>query len=358
MRSVFGSLAFAALCIGCNGQLMVDPPDQCDDDCATADGGRTRDAGGTPIPMPDGGSMPGDDAGSPPPPVDSGSPPADAGSPPPPPVDAGSPPPRDAGSPPIDAGPPAACVEARRLWFEDWESGDYRNWTNHGYGNDWGNDCQSSGFSTVTAYSGTRSHRSEIVCPSHEDVHRGYGGVQFSGDTPLGTYTNTGVGTEAPGGMVNTFWINLQVPYDFGGGRWMSLWTTNGDCGWAERVITLGLEDSSRRITPAHVRETGGTVTFSPGAPSLPLNRWVRVTVYVNYHTGVLHVWQDGASVVHGTFSRPSTDICQWHWGAYASGDNDDIVLYEDDKSIWKLDSPWTDWSREPWLDGSVTPCP
>ncbi len=222
-------------------------------------------------------------------------------------------------------------MNARRLWFDDFETNNYNRWTSKGYGNDWGNGCQNNGFSTEQARSGTTSHRSEIVCRSHEDVHRGYGGMQFNGDTPLERYTNVGNGIEAPNGVVNTFWLYLDTPYDFGGGRWLSLWTTNGDCGWVERVITLGLEDSSRRLTPAHIRDTGGTVTFSPGAPSLPLRRWVRVTV-------------------------SSTDICQWHWGAYASGNNDSIVLFEDDNSIWKLEQPWTDFEQEPWLEGDETP--
>jgi len=81
----------------------------------------------------------------------------------------------------------------------------------------------------------------------------------------------------------------------------------------------------------------------------------VRITIYVNYHDEIMHVWQDGQSISHVTFVRDSTRMCQWHWGAYASGDNTDVVLYEDDNSIWKLDQPWTDFSIEPWL-GATTP--
>lgn len=250
----------------------------------------------------------------------------------------------------------AECTAAKLLFFDDFEGGEYSQWTSEDYGDGWGDECQNNGFSTETAYSGVQSHRSEIVCGFHES-HRGYGGVQFDGDTPLEAYTNVGNGTEAPFGLVNTFWIHLETSYELGDGRWLSLWTTNGDCGWNERVITLGLEDASRRITPAHILDTGGTVTYRDDAPSLPLGQWVRVTVYVNYHRGELHVWQDGASVLHATFSRPSTDICQWHWGAYASGNNDDVVLYEDDKSIWKLEEEWTDFEVEPWLDPPGAAC-
>ena len=57
------------------------------------------------------------------------------------------------------------------------------------------------------------------------------------------------------------------------------------------------------------------------------------------------------------TFSRTRNTICQWHWGLYASGasgDNDSLVLYEDDNSIWKRGQPWTDFSVEPLFGKSV----
>jgi hypothetical protein len=260
----------------------------------------------------------------------------------------------------VDAAPdePAgACVNARRLWFEDYETGDYQRWTG-GYDSGANNRCQENGFDSENAFDGSSSHRSQILCRSNGSVHRGYGGLQFDGDEVMPSYTNRGVGTQAPHGMVNTFWAYLDSGYEFGNGRWFSFWTVDSDCAWEERVITLGLEDATRRLTPAHVAETGGTVTFSPDAPSFPLRQWTRITIYINYHGGEMHVWQDGESVVHGTFSRPSQDICHWHWGSYASGDNDDIVLYEDDNSLWKLEEPWTDFSVEPWFEGpSVNAC-
>lgn len=260
----------------------------------------------------------------------------------------------DGGGPGGDAG---ECVRARRLWFDDFETGDYSRWTGMDYGNDWRMGiCHANGFSTDQAVSATHSHRSEITCATTES-HRGYGGVQFDGDTPLPGFTNMGTGIDAPYGVVNTYWSWLDVPYAFQDGRWFSFWTVNNDCGWGDRVITLGLEDPSNRLTPAHILNTGGTVDFAPGAPTFPLRTWVRTTIYVNYVEGEIHIWQDGAELLHGTFSRGDTDICQWHWGAYASQDNDDIVLYEDDNSIWKLEEPWTDWSREPYFGVDVPAC-
>jgi hypothetical protein len=241
-----------------------------------------------------------------------------------------------------------ADFEATLLWFDDFEIADYSRWTSSDYGDGWnGGVCHGNGFSADRWVSSGHSHRSEITCASG-DSHRGYGGLQFAGDQVLPAFTNQGVGTEAPHGIVNTYWSWLSVPYSFGNGRWFSFWTINSDCGWGEPVITLGLENASNRLTPAHILSTGGTVTFAPNAPTLPLETWVRTTIYVNLHEGQIHIWQDGQKLLSATVSRPTTDICHWHWGAYASGDNDDVVLYEDDNMIWKLEEPWTDFDVEP----------
>ncbi|MDJ0766134.1 MAG: hypothetical protein QNJ97_24335 [Myxococcota bacterium] len=130
--------------------------------------------------------------------------------------------------------------------------------------------------------------------------------------TVLGAYTNQGQGIEAPFGVVNTYWSMLEVPYSFGNGKWFSFWTVNNDCAWGDSVITLGLENTSNRLTPAHIINTGGTVEFAEDAPVLPLNQWVRTTIYINYHRGEMHIWQDGQDLLHATFSRSDTDICQW----------------------------------------------
>jgi hypothetical protein len=334
-----------AMVSACTGDLAGSEPDQ----------GVLRPDAGTTV-------MPVDDAGTsttpPPSTADAGAvvaPAPDAG---PAPVDAGPAPVADAGS--TTAPPPTStCIRARRLWYEDFETGNYDRWTGRTYFDSWGNGCQNNGFDYTNPRSGRGSHRSDIVCRSSDSVHRGYGGVQFGGETVMSGFTNSGVGVDAPYGVVNTYWSWLDTPYEFGSGRWFSFWTVNSACDYSERVITLGLEDATRRITPAHIWDTGGRVTWSPGAPSFPLRRWVRTTLYVNYARGEMHAWQDGVSVFHATFRRPTSDMCQWHWGAYASGDNTDIVLFEDDISLWKLEEPLTDFSREPWLEGSTTPaCP
>ncbi len=249
------------------------------------------------------------------------------------------------------------CFDATRLWFEDFETGDYSRWTSKTYGKDWNNGfCHDNGTSTTKANSPTHSHRSEITCKSTES-HRGYGGLQFDGDNLVPAYTNKGNGIDAPHGVVNTYWSYLEAPYPFQNGKWFSFWTVNNDCGWNDDVLTLGLEDASNKLTPAHVKNTGGTVTFAPNAPGFPMGKWARTTLYINYHTGVFVGWQDGAKVFDATFSRSDKDICQWHWGAYANKDNDDVVLYEDDNSIWKLNEPWTNLDVEPYFGVTQTVC-
>ncbi|MFO0568825.1 MAG: hypothetical protein U0263_24395 [Polyangiaceae bacterium] len=251
----------------------------------------------------------------------------------------------------------APCFDAKRLWFEDFETGDYSRWTSQTYDKGWNNGfCHDNGFSTAQAQSPTHSHRSEITCVDTQS-HRGYGGLQFSGDAVVPAYTNQGSGIDAPHGVVNTYWSFLTVPYAFQNGKWFSFWTVNNDCGWQDDVITLGLEDTSNRLTPAHVKNTGGTVTFAANAPGFPLGKWVRTTIYINYYDGVMVAWQDGTKLFDATFTRSDKDICQWHWGAYASGDNDDVVLYEDDNSIWKLNQQWPSFEVEPYFGVTTQVC-
>lgn len=261
--------------------------------------------------------------------------------------------------PSIDARPSGDCVRATEMWREDFEADGYARWTGGSYGEDWGDACQSTARTAEHPYAGARAQRSEIVCASRspDGVHRGYGGLQFAGDRVLSAYTNTGTGLEAPLGIVTTFHAWLEAGSRFGEGRWVSLFTINPSCDYTQRVITLGIDQPDGILRAAHYWPEG-SMEIDPSAPSFPLGRWVRVTVYVNLQTGDMHVWQDGASVEHVRgIVRTVRAMCQWHWGLYASGDNTDVVLYEDDKIVWRLEQPWTDWSREPWLGAGVAVC-
>ena len=253
----------------------------------------------------------------------------------------------------------ARCVRATRLWSEGFETGDHRRWSSRSYSEDWGDACQSTSITTARRHSGRYAQRSEIVCPSSspEGVHRGYGGLQMDArGRVLPQHTNQGQGLDAPNGIVTTFWTYLDVPYSFGDGRWMSLFTINPSCDYTDRVVTLGIDNADGIMRAAHYWPEA-TQTIDPRAPAFPMRKWVRVTVYMNLHTGDMHVWQDGRSVLHveGIYRRLTT-MCQWHWGLYASADNTDVEMYEDDKVVWRLDQPYEDWSREPLLGSRTAP--
>ncbi|MDQ3034787.1 MAG: hypothetical protein M3Y87_20420 [Myxococcota bacterium] len=313
------------------------------------------------------------DAGATTPTADAGTPMVDSDAGTTTPDDAGTVVAADAGTTARDAGTAVApdagtsacvgagctCVSAREMWRDDFETGDHSRWTSGSYQDSWGDSCQNTALSTVHPSGGRYCQRSEIVCASSspEGVHRGYGGLQWSGDTVLPSYTNTGTGMDAPNGIVTTFHTWLEPGYSFGDGRWVSLFTINPTCGYTERVITLGLDQRDGILRSAH-HWPEGTMTIEPGAPPMPLGRWVRITVYVNFYSGDMHVWQDGRSIEHvAGIARATRTMCQWHWGLYASGDNTDIAMYEDDMVVWKLGERWTDWSREPWLGETQAVC-
>jgi hypothetical protein len=249
-----------------------------------------------------------------------------------------------------------ACLRARQLWFDDFETGDHTRWTSNSYVSALNKSgCSHSGFGTDIVNGGEQAHVTSIACRAGSN-HRVYGGLQFSGDEVVPRFTNTGTGIDAPHGIVVTFSSWLDAP-GFGDGRWMSLFTANNSCDHSDRVVTFGLEDATNQTTPAHVLQTGGTLEYDSERAPFPLRQWTRTTIYLNYHDGEFHVWQDGVSQMHGTFRRSSKQICQLHWGLYASGNNHAIKLVEDDMSVWKLEQPLEDFVNEPWLGEAVNVC-
>jgi hypothetical protein len=257
----------------------------------------------------------------------------------------------------ISTGGTSGCHAAHQLWFDDFETGDYRRWTGNTYGNDFGDSCQNTAVSTEQAVSPTHSERSDVVC-TYSDSQRGYGILQFSGDSVLANFTNAGTGIDAPNGIVTIQHLYLVSPTVFENGKWLSLWGMDGACDWSDAVLSIGFEDSSNRLAAAHYQDEGtGTRTFLPNAPSFPRGQWVRLTVFLSFYDGHMYIWQDGKPVSDVTFQRPLKTMCQFHWGIYASHDNDDIVLFEDDYSVWKLDKPWTDFSVEPWFPAGGAAC-
>jgi hypothetical protein len=270
--------------------------------------------------------------------------------------------PRDATAPP-DSGAPdsgvsaGVCIDARLLFSEGFEGGSYTNFTSDFYDQD-PSTCNSSAITTAQARSGTRSSRGVVTCAKTDgQSHRPYGGLQFNGDAPMAAYTNTGVGINAPFGIVTTFWGWLDAPTDFGSGRWFSYFTVNGTCDYSDQVVTLGLSTPQNSIDCAHVPGTGGQLFYAPNAPNMPERQWVRTTVYINYVRGEITTWMNGQKVFDGVFSRPVSTMCQFHWGLYASPSNANITYYEDDIAMYKLESALPNRTDEPYV-GPRPLCP
>jgi hypothetical protein len=248
--------------------------------------------------------------------------------------------------------PQNGCLAATRLWCENFEHGNYSRWTG-GYSN-W-SSCATTGFALDKWLSPLHAQRSQVSC-SAADSHRGYGGLRFNGDVVLPSFTiSSPGGIDAPNGVVVSYWSWLSTPHTFSPTQWMSFLTIVDDCSnnWTG-VIGLNLDDSTGRLKPSHMT----SVTYASNAPAFPLQQWVRTTAYVNYYTGEMHVWQNGQKVASAAFTRPVKKMCQWHWGLYASGNNSNIILYEDDISVVKLNQPMTNFTIEPWFAANLVPCP
>lgn len=247
--------------------------------------------------------------------------------------------------------PSQGCLSATSLWCENFELNNYSRWSGT-YSAP--TSCESTGFTSEHPRAGSKAHKSRVLCATASS-HRGYAGLRFQGDVvlPSQSIPSTG-GIDAPNGVVVTLWSWVDSSYTFDSNRWLSLLTCTNDCSnnW-NGVITLNLDDSSMRLKPVHV----SSVAYAPNAPAFPRGQWNRITVYLNYYAGSMHVWQNGAKVCSATFSRPSNRMCQWHFGLYASGPNSDITLYEDDYSIVRLNQPMVNFTAEPRFPALFSPC-
>ncbi len=181
-----------------------------------------------------------------------------------------------------------AVLRGRLLWCENFETSNYDRWTGAYY---IPTGCETNGFTSDKAHSGSLSHRSRVLCAT-ADSHRGEGGLRFQGNNLVPHYAIPSPGgINAPYGVVVTLWNWVDAPAPFDATRWLSFMTVTDDCSndW-NGVVTLSLDDPSMLLRPAHVSST----TYSVNAPAFQLRRWNRITVYINYHTEEMHVWQNG----------------------------------------------------------------
>lgn len=244
---------------------------------------------------------------------------------------------------PVEAGSDAArrpapeagvCVDATRLFFDDYEAASFDSWT----GFDTTGSCQTSGIDSSDAVSGERSFEANITCASSGD-HENYGGLQFNGDLVRGNYSDSGDGIDSPFGVVIDFWARANFDFRVNEGQWVAFLVLAGTCDWSDEVFSVGTGNETSRLAISHATVDGGTTDTFPGARQFPKDAWTKVTTYVNYYDGTFVVWQDGAPVVRANFVRPGTTLCHVRIGAYVSGDTTEARVMIDDPVVWKLNA-------------------
>lgn len=241
-----------------------------------------------------------------------------------------------------DAGTPA-CIASTRLFANDYESGDFDAWTS----SDTTGSCQTTSIDTSLSVSGSHAFHTAITCSGSSD-HENYGALQFSGDNLLGSHQNSGLGIDAPNGVLITFWARVHYEFQVGDGEWLALLLLSGTCDWSDTVFSLGMGNTSSSIAISHSDVNGGSETPFVGAPDFPQDTWSKISAYVNYHTSTFVVWQDGQPVTQAAFVRPGTTLCHIRIGAYVSADTDAADVHIDDAEVWKLGAPLASFDTAP----------
>ena len=145
--------------------------------------------------------------------------------------------------------------------------------------------------------------------------------------------------------LVNSWWVYLVTDYrNFPSGGWhhFATWGNNPD--WDVHTMSvLG----SGKLEMAHVSDLEII-----GDNTMPLRRWVRFTVYLEYApagNNIIYCWMNGKPCMKATNIKPGgSNLQRAHWGMYASGNLPEGVQYNDDIQIWGLTGPWTDFTRVP----------
>ena len=227
---------------------------------------------------------------------------------------------------------PSATLE----FNEDWENGaDPGKYWWSGRPNLPGGNGPCNSWNVINneeAVSGTHAFKGEVTC-TMEDGHRAYPTLQRQVQSPL----------------VNTWWVWLDSNF---AGNWISMSTVDSNCNWGSTLTTA--VGSSRYWTPFHLPVFGQGVYNDLSNNLFPTKEWVRLTIYVKFtggQNGYMHGWMNGEEMFSGAVTRSQTSGCQWHWGLYASPDNNDVLMYEDDIRIYSLDDDWPDFSVEPYFD-------
>ena len=138
--------------------------------------------------------------------------------------------------------------------------------------------------------------------------------------------------------LVNSFWIYFETDYRLLQSQpenWISFATFSNSLQWKD-LFTLSI--SERGII--HMWNLDWRYVEAP--KTFPVRRWVRLTVYIDYASGAVVVWQDGVRIMFGNY-RKGTQMAlrRAHWGLYTSPKVTSTTVYQDEVAIWKLSTPW-----------------
>lgn len=145
--------------------------------------------------------------------------------------------------------------------------------------------------------------------------------------------------------LVNSWWVYLDTDYaNFPSGGWHHFGTWGNNPDWDVHTMSvLG----NGKLEMAHVD------SFEVlGDNDMPLRKWVRFTVYVEYAPAgknLIFAWLDSTPVMSAKNIKPGgSNLMRAHWGLYTSAILFEGIQYNDDIQIWGLSEPWTDFSRVP----------
>jgi len=245
---------------------------------------------------------------------------------------------------------PDAGITCNLAWRSGFETGfpgsDWFEYDNGSYSPEGSlNPGRTSGWTIVEqgsgepVFSGDHSYRGWIEGTAPES-HRAYPVLHTHVATPL----------------VNTFLVYLEADYSrLTGGQWIHFgtWGNADDQGggiWALHTMSV----VNGRLEFAHTNPFHGESIGPSPQPNFPTDRWVRLTVYLEYNgnSGFVQVWQDGVPMLRAQVSQlegaPGTHLTRAHWGMYAGGEVDHGTQYNDEIKIWSLDAPLGDLETEP----------
>ncbi|KAL0488698.1 hypothetical protein AKO1_015836 [Acrasis kona] len=184
------------------------------------------------------------------------------------------------------------------------------------------------GLSKDKARTGSQSHKAEIT--SIEDSpHRGFPAVQLF-------KTDEG---SMEGPVYITFFVYLSN-LNFGSGKWLTIAEVGADDNAApgKRYISVSLDTNfklgysnvpTQNVT--YVKKYDTTTTF-------PQNKWVNVTLYVDFDNvlGITALWQDNVLIATANVNGGAGRVAQFHGGMFADNLIPSGVVYNDDLTIWQ----------------------